>query len=100
MKNETIQINKIIDDAMKKKDREVNIFIGAFGTTIKVIPFEAEKDPHWIVELRNDGHMSGFPYRCSECGCQHNRITPYCPECGEKLKIPYPETEVKNGEST
>jgi len=40
-----IDIHKIIDEAMEKKDRSVTIFIGVQGTTVNVYPYQETK-PH------------------------------------------------------
>lgn len=43
--NEKIDIHKIIDDAMEKRDRTVFIYIGEHGTTVNITPFEEEFNP-------------------------------------------------------
>ena len=77
-----IDINKIVDDAMEKKDREVCIFISDIGTTVKVKPL-ADSDPRWII-LEKD---NGYNYACSECHANVEIMSPYCPVCGEKLRF-------------
>lgn len=77
-----VDIHKIIDDAMEKKDRSVTIFINKDATTVSVYPYE-DKPTEWIVLDRN-----GNWFRCPECGSTYRDMSPYCPECGEKLKRP------------
>jgi hypothetical protein len=89
MKNKEIDIHKLIDEAMERKDKTVHIFISELGTTINVEPYEKEKDPEWIKSYREYGR--GFAINqvvCSACGTASDHITPYCPYCGEKLKMP------------
>ena len=78
-----VDIHKIIDDAMEKKDRYVTIFISKEGTTINVHPYE-DKESKWIY---HDPNESNYHFECSECGSISEFATPYCPVCGEKLKI-------------
>jgi predicted amidophosphoribosyltransferase len=75
-----VDIHKIIDDAMEKKDRSVTIFIGKEATTVSVYPYD-DKPREWITMDRNGGW-----FRCPECGSTYRDMSPYCPECGEKLK--------------
>jgi hypothetical protein len=75
-----IDISKLIDEAMEKKDRYVTVFVNNEGhMSINVYPYEKD-EPRWTGEHLN--------YKCSACGCHNNHPTPYCPECGEKLKLP------------
>ncbi len=87
-----VDINKIVDDAIEKKDRQVCIFISDVGTTVKVQPLSAS-DPRWIVrEVKRPG--SRFPkreYECSECHVWSDKIMSYCGYCGEKLRMPIEE---------
>ena len=85
MSKESIDIHKLIDEAMEKKDRSVHIFIGAFGTNVQIEPFEVKEEPRWL-EKRNDSGFSSRRYICSECGALTDFTSPYCPLCGEKLK--------------
>ena len=73
-----IDIRKIIDDAMEKKDREVMIFISKDHTNVSVIPVNSTK-PRWIDKETT--------YVCSECGALNKWPSPFCPLCGEKLAI-------------
>lgn len=76
--NTALDIPRIIDEAMEKKNRSVTIFIGAHGTTVNVYPYQETK-PHWI---EKDGRFS-----CSECGYISDFYPyRYCPDCGEELK--------------
>jgi uncharacterized paraquat-inducible protein A len=87
-----IDINKIIDDAMEKKDRMVHIFMMGDTLSVDVQPLEAN-DPRWIIRDTYRGN-SRFPKRefeCSECHTWHDKATPYCPDCGEKLRMPVEE---------
>ena len=74
-----IDIHKIIDDAMEKKDRTVMIFIGKDGMTIHVDPLNDTK-PRWV-----DKDTTCV---CSECGSTNKWPSPFCPICGEKLAAP------------
>lgn len=78
--NEKIDIHKIIDDAMEKKDRRVTVFISDIGMTINVNPIE-EDGTWWILE---DGSYTKF--RCSNCGQRGTYPTTYCPHCGDQTK--------------
>lgn len=83
-----VDIHKVIDDAMEKRDRSVTIFISKEATTVSVYPYPDE-EPRWIpVTLA----YSSYPvaYKCSNCGRETNARTlpPYCDMCGEKLKQP------------
>ena len=73
-----VDIHKIIDDAMEKKDRAVHIFITDNTTSVDVIPYEGGMS-RWIFD-RDYG-----TYECSECHNTNAYPAPYCPECGEKL---------------
>ena len=79
---ETIDIHKIIDDAMAKGDRTVAIYIGEHGTSINVSPYSDE--PLRWVRIEH-----GFkPFECPSCGNTKASPTTYCPDCGEKLAMP------------
>jgi rubredoxin len=73
--NPTVDIYRIIDDAIEKKDRSVMIFIGNGSMQVSIQP--AGEKPAWI---ERDGR-----YICPECGVSQRGCTVYCPECGEKL---------------
>lgn len=75
-----VDIPKIIDEAMEKKDRSVTIFIGAQGTTVNVYPYQ-ETEARW----QPIGYQ-GQEVRCSECGYVSRWEAPYCSKCGERLK--------------
>lgn len=75
-----VDIHKIIDDAMEKKDRSVTIFITKDATTVSVYPYE-DKPLEWTKN-------KGGTHTCPSCGEYQDFMTPYCPYCGEKLKRP------------
>lgn len=81
-----LDINKIIDDAMEKKDRFVSIFIMGGTVSVKVEPLES-RDPRWIID-KNKMHLHGWDFECSECHGRSAEGTSYCPHCGEKLRMP------------
>ena len=83
-----IDINKIVDDAMEKKDRQVHIFIVSDTVSVNVTPL-ADSDPRWI--LRKKPGMYLRTYECSECHAEVEHTSPYCPSCGEKLRFPCEE---------
>lgn len=76
----TIDIHKIIDDAMEKKDRSVMIFIGEHGTSVNVNPYKDDK----VVWKAAPG--AKHPY-CSNCGRQAEAAYSFCPWCGEQVAI-------------
>ena len=78
----TIDICKVIDEAMEKKDRSVTILISPNGTSISIYPYSEEK-PHWISVIDSDGKTKF--YRCSECGKSSHIPDRYCRHCGEAL---------------
>ena len=84
-----IDIHKIIDDAMEKKDRTVSIYIGQSCVTINVTPYEPEEPARWI-HIENDHHCS-YRFECSACGAEHEFPSLYCPHCGEQMKMPKEE---------
>ena len=59
-KNETptVDIHKIIDDAMEKHDRSVSIFISPDGITINVYPTE----PRWIEPVKEGEALTNDTY--------------------------------------
>lgn len=73
---EKIDINKIIDDAIEKKDRSVMIYINGESTSISVHPIEGPLK--WV---KCGYHI----YKCPNCGVDTDHQTQYCPDCGEKL---------------
>ena len=77
---EKIDINKIIDDAIEKKDRSVLIFINGETVSVSVKPIEGPLK--WVKFNTPDGYHS---YKCPNCGETTNYQTQYCSECGEKL---------------
>ena len=89
--NTHIDIHKIIDDAMKSKDRRVSIFMYKDNLSVNVEPINDSK-PRWIVVPNDvDGKTNKHPrralckFRCSECNFISDYQTPHCPACGEKL---------------
>lgn len=79
---EKIDINKIIDDAIEKKDRSVMIFINGETVSVTVNPIEGPLK--WIPYSTPDCYIG---YKCPNCGVVTNFQTQYCSECGEKLAI-------------
>lgn len=77
---ENIDINKIIDDAIEKKDRSVMIFINGETTSVSINPIEGPLK--WKTFNTPDGYIS---YKCPNCGVTTDYQTQYCSECGEKL---------------
>jgi hypothetical protein len=83
-----VNLHKLIDDAMEKKNREVSIFIMKDSTSVYVRPISAS-DPRWIVHEENrTRHVMRYLFECSECSTYSENPTPYCPHCGEKLRMP------------
>ena len=76
-----VDIHKIIDDAMGKKDRSVTMFINKDATTVSVYPYE-DKPLEWL-----KADQPAFNYKCPTCGDEFRRQSPYCPTCGERLKF-------------
>lgn len=86
--HKTVDIHRIINEAMEKKDRYVTIFISDMATSVNVYP--TEDKPMWIPitfdRTFGDSTLSSIiGYRCSECGSSANKPTVYCSECGEKM---------------
>ena len=86
-----VDIHRIIDEAMEKKDREVVVYINDIGTTVKVLPLSDA--PMWIEEVTkypsNNPQLAdivSIGYRCSECTRLEKFPGIYCPNCGEKMK--------------
>ena len=83
-----IDISALVDEAMEKKDRTVHIFIMGDNISVDVRPLE-ESDPRWIVHEENrTRHVVRYQFECSECRTYSQDPTPYCPFCGEKLRMP------------
>jgi uncharacterized Zn finger protein (UPF0148 family) len=72
--NPSIDIHKIIDDAMEKKDRNVTIFISGENTSVYIRP---EEKSMWVKK-------NGW-YKCPECQNESRQVSIYCPNCGEKM---------------
>ena len=79
-----VDIHKIIDDAMEKKDRAVHILILPTSTSVNVTPYSNENS-RWI-----DNGLNG--YECPECHGINDWASLYCPICGATVAKP----EVKN----
>jgi len=86
-------IRQTVNDAMVAKDRYVtiNILNGNF-TSINVYPVSTD-EAHWIKVSKGEGRFARDRYRCSECGVTLDFESPYCPICGEKLKMSTPEVK-------
>ena len=72
-----VDIHKIIDDAMEKRDRTVSIYIGEAGVSVNVYPVDHDK-VCWIRD-RN------FKLKCSNCGHVTTNPNTYCGFCGELM---------------
>ena len=66
--NVSIDIHKIIDDAIEKKDRYVTIMSSPYGTSVCVRPNEPQP-------------------RCKTCGTEADPDHIFCPNCGHYLWI-------------
>lgn len=79
--NPTVDIHKIIDDAMAKGDRTVYILIHDGHMSVDVRPYTEEK-VQWI-------HIGNGHFKCSDCGYEISDcgalLPVYCGGCGEKL---------------
>ena len=75
---EKVDIYKIIDDAIEKKDRSITIFITGDNMSVYVNPLE--EPARW---LKTESLLTS---QCSNCGLKSTVETQYCPDCGEKLK--------------
>lgn len=71
----------LIDDAMKRGDREVAVYINNIGTTVKISPTE-ECKPMWI-RIKDEHGL--YTYSCPECHRLSVKASLFCPDCGEKL---------------
>lgn len=89
-----IDIHQLIDDAMEKKDRCVMIYIGEAGTTVHINPYD-DKPLEWIERKTGtiDNPYFHIDYECPSCGYYVRIKSPYCPFCGEKLKLPSQKEE-------
>ena len=74
-----VDIHKIIDDAMEKKDRSVSIFIHGDSTSVSVYPY-SEENKRWIPD--------GSGLKCPVCGVYSRHGGLYCSTCGEQLCAP------------
>lgn len=81
-------IHKIIDDAMEKKDRSVSLFINEDGMSVNVYPYETGLQT-WVTTYEDTGVpcFTRPKHSCPNCGSPSERLTPYCPYCGEQLKM-------------
>lgn len=86
-----VDIHKIINEAIEKKDRTVHIFIMGENISVDVKPL-SESDPRWIVHENKRGYSSvRYRFECSECRASFENPAPYCQMCGEKLRMPIEE---------
>lgn len=82
-RTDSVDIHKIIDDAMAKGDRSVYILIHSGGMSVTINPY-AEEKPKWFDF--GYGHL-----KCSDCGhyqhinLGHDKVPTYCSNCGEKM---------------
>lgn len=93
-----LDIHKLIDEAMDKKDREVSIFIMKDNMSVYVRPV-ASNDPRWIVHEKCSGRKITWEYECSECHAYSDKLMCYCGYCGEKLRMPVIEDKRVKGVS-
>lgn len=75
-----VNIHKIIDEAMEKRDRVVSVFISPSGTSVRVEPLTTDK-PRWIYNKQNGNYI------CPECGRSSIARYMFCPNCGEQMSI-------------
>lgn len=75
-----VNIHKIIDDAMEKRDRTVSIYIGESGVSVNVYPVDQDKC-QWIYHEDCDR----YNFECSNCGMDSEFQTTYCHSCGELM---------------
>lgn len=75
-----VNIHKIIDDAMEKRDRTVSIYIGEAGVSVNVYPVDHDKC-QWIYRKYPDR----YHFECSNCGTDSEFNTTYCGGCGELM---------------
>ena len=79
-----IDIHKIIDDAMEKKDRCVSLYISESGVSVTVTPLE--EPTHWEkIVLSDDSLFGRVRYRCSNCKTITNYASHFCSACGEEM---------------
>lgn len=85
-KDVVVDIHKIIDDAMEKRDRSVYILISSAGTSVSINPYTEEKC-QWVHKADNtyDETYCRTWFECSNCGGCTNYTTTYCPSCGEQM---------------
>ena len=48
--------------------------------------YRKQVDGEWIDKATMIRTPSAINYTCSVCGCESARTTPYCPNCGAKMK--------------
>lgn len=87
----SIDIHKIIDDAMEKKDRSVSLYISEHSVSVTVTPLDDEPI-HWISHLDDDLYRA-HPFECSNCHHCSSSVSVYCSDCGEQM---HGVKEVKN----
>lgn len=78
--NKLLNIHKIIDDAMEKRDRTVSIFISAENNAVSVNVYPVDHDKCQWIET-DDGMI------CSNCGNRESTWDhpTYCSKCGELM---------------
>lgn len=72
------EVLKLMNDAIRSKDRQVSIFVRGEVMNISITPYE-EEEPKWIKRARNI-------YECSACGQVSEYPISYCTYCGERPK--------------
>lgn len=78
-------IKAIIDDAMEKGDRSVQVSVIGDSVTLIVSPYKDDDMGEW--------KYSHNAYSCSICNNAEEWCKPYCPNCGAKMKLPGVEGE-------
>lgn len=80
--NSQVDIHKLVDDVMEKKDRYVTIFISESGTGVYVYPYENDKASWKVITEPITGKQL---FLCGNCNRTVEQGYPYCPWCGEEL---------------
>ena len=70
-------------DAIRVASKECHEFRGIFGRIeegIKELPSADRSQAEWI----DKGNWMGI--ECSRCKCHSRYVTPFCPQCGARMK--------------
>ena len=71
---------KMIDMITDNKNCQATIFIGEYGTTLTITPYE-EQSNDWIMVPGSTKVI------CPKCGGKSDDLTPYCKWCGNENGI-------------